>query len=114
MNDDDQARELLRALFRSTDTPPPDVVPPQRRESTAESYRRMNEAVGKVVTGTEPGEVLLDADGVPIGVGPTRQVRSIFGGAAVTVDQLARVGLTPQDVPNLTIINPPTPRQEKP
>ena len=85
------------------DRPPADVVPGEGL--TRADLLRMNSTVGKPVTGTVPGEVMLDLDGIPNAVEPARKVTSIFGGAQVTRAQLAAAGLTPHDVPNLHVTN---------
>lgn len=83
--------------------PPTDVVPPAPR--TREQILRMNDAVGTAVHVSEPGEILTDTDGMPIGVGPTTTSSATLGSWPVYRDQLDAAGLTPEDVPNLTIID---------
>ena len=83
--------------------PPKDVVPPA--PLTREQLLRVNDAVGTAVHVSEPGEVLTDTDGVPIGVGPTVTSSATLGSWPVYRDQLDAAGLTPDDVPNLTIID---------
>lgn len=65
----------------------------------------MNAAVGTVVTGEIAGEVLLDVDGIPNAVGPSEKVSSYCGGIVVSSDQLHALGLTRQDVPNVTVLD---------
>lgn len=83
---------------------PRDVVPPTA--STRDTLLRMNAMVGEIVTVLNPGEIVEDVDGFPIGMTENTVTRAPFAGAVVTPAHLASVGLTPQDVPNLTIINP--------
>lgn len=107
---DDETRAFLRHLFdRSDDTPPQDVVPTGKATPAEmrEHYLHMNEIAGTWVKITIPGEVLLDPDGMPIGVGPSRVENAYHGGAGVMRYQLEDVGLTPKDVPKLHIIDAP-------
>ena len=106
---DEQMRDYVRRLFGDADRPPADVVPGEG--PTRADYLRWNGATGKPSTGTRPGEVLLDPDGIPIGVGPSTEQTVIFGGVAVTRSELARVDLTPEDVPNLHLL--PEPNNER-
>lgn len=86
--------------------PPADVVPPSSGP-TADTYRRMSALVGRPVRAEFPGEVVCDVDGVPAGVGPSRRVDATMARPIVTRDQLERVGLTPEQVPNLYVIDVP-------
>ncbi|WP_133167772.1 hypothetical protein [Mycolicibacterium austroafricanum] len=72
---------------------------------TREQILRLNDAVGTAVNVSEPGEVLTDTDGVPIGVGPTTTTRATLGSWPVYRVHLDAAGLTADDVPNLTIID---------
>ncbi len=83
--------------------PPRDVVPPP--PPSREDILRWNDIVGTTMNIREPGEILTDPDGVPIGVGPTSTTRDTIGSMPVYRDQLAAAGLTEDDVPNLTIID---------
>lgn len=106
---DDETREFLRRLFDSSDRPPEDVVPHERATPAEmrEHYLRMNAIAGTWVEVTIPGDVILDPDGVPIGVGESRTELTYHGGAVVMRYQLEDVGLTPEDVPNLSILDHP-------
>lgn len=102
---DDETRAFLRHLFDEQDPVPRDIVPgtgPDR-----ETLLRQNEMVGTWNEVTTPGDVLLDPEGVPIGVGPPTTERVFFGGLVITAAELARVGLTPAHVPNLTVTDRP-------
>lgn len=85
--------------------PPRDVVPILRRPpDQRQALIDLNSVVGqKVATYTGP-EVVCDADGVPLAVGEATWAHRVLA-VAVTAEHLARVGLTPADVPNLRIIN---------
>ena len=85
--------------------PPRDVIPPP--PPSREDILRWNAAMaaGTTMNISEPGEILTDPDGVPIGVGPSSTTRETIGCMPVYRDQLAAAGLTEDDVPNLTIID---------
>lgn len=102
---DDETSDFLRDLFNRLDDAPADVVPPSGM--TRQDYINQNDATGKTVTVTIPGEVIYDVDGSPIGVEPPQVSEATFAGACVTRAQLAAVGLTPEDVPNLTVLTSP-------
>lgn len=112
MSDDenrDERRDWLRELFTATQRPPRDVVP--HREPTPEEKRehllQMNAATDTWREVTRPGEVVCDIDGVPIGI-EAPEVETVYcGGAAVTLNDLDRAGLTSADVPKLTVIENP-------
>lgn len=102
---DDEKSAFVRALLDREDRPPRDVVPPGPGPSR-ETLLAMNDAVGTVVEQVIPGEVLVDLDGVPVAVEPSRTETSVFGGATVTRADLDRAGLTEADVPCLTVYRP--------
>lgn len=108
-DDHDEIREWWRRLLDTSDAPPPDVVPPApaSREEMRAHFLRINDAAGTWVPITTPGEVILDPDGFPIGVEPSRVENHYHGGAEVMLHQLEDVGLTPEDVPNLTVWDHP-------
>jgi len=81
---------------------PRDIVPGSGL--TREDLRRMNDATGKPCTGTIPGQVICDVDGVPIGVEPSREVASIFGGVVITRADAERLNVTPDEFPNVRIL----------
>ena len=71
-----------------------------------EDYIAQNAAVG---TWYRPQpEFLEDVDGMPLGISLNTCEFGYNGGTIVTRAELAAVGLTPEDVPNLTIIEPRT------
>lgn len=104
MTADDENRDFVRRLF-ATEAPPADVVPPTplTPEERREHLLAMNANAGWAEV-TIPGQVIVDPDGVPTGVEPSR-TETVHRGAAVTRSELERAGLTAQDVPNLTIID---------
>lgn len=107
---DDETREWLRLLFNSSnDAPPPDIVQQPRAtpDEMREHYLRLNEVAGTWVPFTTEGKVILDVDGDPIGVEPTRVENAYHGGAAVTRRQIEDGGLTPKDVPRLVVVDAP-------
>lgn len=99
----DEDREAQGGIFGlSRGEIPRDVVPPSGL--TREALRRMNDATGKPCTGTIPGEVICDVDGRPIGVGPSREVTSIFGGVVISKADAVRLNVTPDEFPNVRIL----------
>lgn len=106
---DDEMRDWLARLFETSDQPPDDVVPTTKAtpDEMRQHYLRMNEIAGTWVEITIPGEVILDVDGMPIGVEPSRVENAYHGGAGVTRYQLEDVGLKPEDVPKLKVIDAP-------
>lgn len=85
--------------------PPEDIVPPDGpRGLTREALIQQNNAVGTVGEYEIPGEVLLDPDGVPVGVGPSSVGRTYIGATFVTRAQLEALGLTEEEVPNVKIV----------
>lgn len=105
---DDETRAWLRRLFDDRDHPPADVVPARRLTPAErrEHYLHLNGIAGTWAEVTIPGEVILDADGWPVGFEAPR-TETVHRDAAVTVAELEVVGLTPEDVPNLTVWEPP-------
>lgn len=105
---DDETRAWVRNLFaraRDDQGPPPDVVPPERRPMDRAELLRLNDQSGWAEV-TIPGEVILDADGIPTGVGPSR-TETVHRSTTVTTDDLESAGLTPDDVPELVVVEPP-------
>lgn len=101
--DDDEAREFVRHLFGdASDAPPRDVVP--GAGPTREDYLRWNEQTGTASEAPRHGEPILDANGIPTAMPAPTTETVVFGGVAATVEDLAAVGLTPEDVPNIHII----------
>jgi hypothetical protein len=64
---------------------------------TVEVLDKLNAAAGKPATITEPGEVLLDVDGIPNAVGPSTTSTGTIGAVAVSCKQLARLGVELED-----------------
>ncbi|HEY7053684.1 MAG TPA: hypothetical protein VH496_16345 [Mycobacterium sp.] len=110
-DEDDQAREFVRHLFSTADSPPRDVVPGSG--PTREDYLRWNETADTIVEVTLPGEVLLDSDGVPNGMTPATTQTVYAAAVVVSTAELAKVGLSPDDVPNLRVLDPPG-KQDQP
>lgn len=108
---DDETRDWVRSVFGKNPPPPRDIVPGSGL--SREDLLRQNANVGSVVDFHIPGEILEDSDGNPIGMTPSRTEKTIFGGASVTPAQLEAVGLTPDDVPNLDVVEPPRRKDQK-
>lgn len=104
MNDDDdtEIRDYVRALFGTGNRPPADVV--ASTGLTREDLERQSANYGKPVTGTIPGEVITDPDGIPIAVTQSRTVTTISGGTIITAAQAEQFGIEPDDLPGITII----------
>lgn len=92
--------ELHDDLFG--DLPPRDVVP--RRGMTREQVMKINAAIGTTCQLEIPGEVTLDVDGIPTAVAPSRTEPHLFAGFAISDRELASLDLTPEDVPNVDVI----------
>lgn len=82
------------------DRPPEDIVP---RGLTREALERLNDLTGTEVTYTEPGEVITDPDGLPIGVGPSRTTSATVAAPVITRAEADRLGITPEEFPNIHI-----------
>lgn len=103
--------DWLRNAIDRAESAPPDVVPPTGL--TREDLLRMNDNTGTWTEVHTPGEVICDADGIPIGMTAGETNTVYFGGATVTPAQLEAVGLTPDDVPNLDVVDPPKRKDQK-
>jgi hypothetical protein len=82
---------------------PRDVVPPTGPD--LETFAALNRMVGRTVTVTEPGDLLEDADGWPLAVGPPRNDTATLAGATFTLAELEAAGGRPEDYPHLTFID---------
>ena len=104
---DDETREFLAHLFDRNDSVPEDIVPPtpMTREERREHLLFMNRIADTYAEITLPGEVILDVDGMPVGVGPAR-TEWVHRSACVTTADLERAGLTADDVPKLSVVAP--------
>lgn len=106
MNDD-----YLNNLFR--EPAPKDTI--RGPGLTREALKRMNDATDSVVTVTEPGEVIFDADGIPNGVAPSRTTQAFMGGAIITQGDANRLGLSPDEMateyPNVRVIDVPNQKE---
>ncbi|WP_226438617.1 hypothetical protein [Rhodococcus yananensis] len=103
---DDNTRTWLRDLFG--DPPRDDTRGPGLDRET---ILRQNDMAGKVVHVTIPGQLVEDADGNPIGMTPNLTESSYFG-VCMTLRNLAEAGLTPDDVPNIRIVDEPRKGQQ--
>ena len=72
--------------------------------STREHYLKLNSLTDTEVTARLPGQMLLDLDGIPSAVEPTTTTSADVWHIYVTAGELAAVGLSPADVPNLHVI----------
>lgn len=86
---------------------PADVIP-RRPGPSRDAILAMNAAMGAPVDLEHPGEVMVDLDGIPVAVEPSRRERAVFAGATLTRADLDRVGLVPADVPNIRTIDTET------
>ncbi|WP_137875249.1 hypothetical protein [Rhodococcus sp. Q] len=94
-HDDHDMREFVRSIFGSDDRTPRDVVPAQ--PITLDDIRRWSANYDKPVTGTILGDVILDADGIPIGVEPSRTITSLSGGVFISRVDADRLGIAEGD-----------------
>lgn len=92
-------------VFSFPDPAPPDVV--SGEGLTREDLKRMNDMFGKTVELTVPGDVPVDVDGTPLGVGPSRTGPATFGGVAITRTQARELDITEEEFPNVRILEDP-------
>ncbi|CQD20028.1 hypothetical protein BN970_04599 [Mycolicibacterium conceptionense] len=107
-DDPDETREAVRRLFANTAQAPRDVVPSTgltREDLERQSAAYVRSEQGQPSTGTIPGEILLDPDGMPVGVGPSRTVTASFGGTFITAAQAEQFGIAPDELPGIFIID---------
>lgn len=86
----------------NNDETPRDVVPPAG--PSAETLRRLNNAIGKPIQQKEPGELIEDTDGNPIAVEQSKTHAATLGTVTITAAEVEAAGLTPADLPNLEIL----------
>lgn len=105
--DPEQTREAVRRLCANTGQAPRDVVASTgltREVLELQSAAYVRSEQGRPSTGTIPGEILLDPDGVPVGVGLSRTVTASFGGTFITAAQAEQFGIEARDLPGIHII----------
>ncbi len=107
---DDEMLDWLRQAFDRADNPPHEYAG-ETIGLTREDLLAQNEAAGTWAEVTIPGKVDFDVDGVPSGVGPSTTEAVYRGPTVVTRSQLAALDLTPEDVPNLVVMDDPPERQ---
>lgn len=95
--------------------PPEDIVPrPERtRAEKREHLLALNDAAGTVGTFTHPPRVHFDVDGLPNGIEPPVTEPTWIGSAVIARHELEAAGLTEDDVPKLTVVDPPTTSKEQ-
>lgn len=82
----------------------PDVVQPAAEPMTADDYLRVNETAGTWGKGNARYEITEDADGNVTGITGGEPVPVYRAPSVVSLAELAAVGLTRHDVPNLIIL----------
>lgn len=100
---DDEERRLVRRLFDTPDDVPRDVVP--GGGMARQDYLDQNAAVGTWAAVTHAKEVVTPGTGELVGFEPPETIPVYRGGTVVTRAELADVGLEPDDVPNLRLID---------
>lgn len=85
---------------------PEDSVP--RPPLTLETLRKLNDTVDQQVTVHEPGEMIFDAEGLPLGFTEGTSSQAIMAPGIFLRAELDRLGGHPDDFPNLRFIDPPT------
>ncbi|WP_231447298.1 hypothetical protein [Brevibacterium zhoupengii] len=63
-----------------------------------------NIAHGGMVTFTEEPEFLEDVNGMPLGIDVSETHTQKLDGITVTAAEVRAAGLTPEDIPNLTVM----------
>ena len=84
--------------------PPADVVPPPGL--TIEALRQLNDMVGREVVMSTPGRVLCDPDGIPIGIEPGETVLADLASPVISASEIERLGIDPNDFPNIVFATP--------
>lgn len=92
---DDETKQWLRSIFEHGEDVPADIVP--GAGLTLEGLRDLNAAAETYGTVTHPGDVILDADGVPVGVEESTTEEVYRGAAVIHKNDLDRLGLTIED-----------------
>ncbi|MFE5340720.1 hypothetical protein ACFQ80_10880 [Isoptericola sp. NPDC056578] len=86
------------------DAPPPDAVP--ARPLTRDDLLDLNARVGHVVTVSQPGAVMLDPDGMPVGVEPsTSWAPEPMERPSFTLAEVRAAGVTPGEIPNIDVVD---------
>src|SRR5699024_5272452 len=94
-----EERALVRSVF-APDPTPTDVVDREPGPGiTLETLRAQDDAAGTWAMITQPGEVILDIDGVPTGVQPGEQVPVERSGPVISAADAQRLGIDPADYP---------------
>lgn len=88
----------------SEDRVPRDVVP--RPGVTREVLERLCSTAGQSVEVHIPGDVLLDADGIPAGVGPGRTESAVLMAPCITRAEAVELGIGDGDLDGLRIVDP--------
>lgn len=94
-------------------SPIPEDVVRYGDQRTAEHYQRMNDRTGQSIVFRTPGQPIEDVNGSLVGMTPASEEPATFYGAIVTRHELERVGLSPEDVPNLRVIDAPNPQEDQ-
>lgn len=87
----------------NTEDHPADVVP--KAGITAETLLQLNAAIGQQISHQEPGEIMTDLNGLPSAVEDPTITEATLGGAVVTAAEVKAAGLTPDDIPNIDVID---------
>ena len=99
----DEQQQTLRERFGMPPRAPRDVTSPGL---TLEALRHLDEMAGQRVEVTEPGEIIHDADGRPLGVGPSITTFETLAGPVIPAEEFLRLGADPADYPNVHCFDP--------
>lgn len=79
---------------------------PDHNGITLDTLRQLDEMVGQSVEVVEPGELLEDADGNPLGMTPNVVTSTVMCSPLVSLTVFRNLGADPEDYPNLTVYDP--------
>lgn len=86
-----------------TNRPPVDIEP--RKPLTREDILDLDAAAGTTTTIRHPGQMILDPDGLPVGMTASHTTHDTIAPPILRRTVLDQAGLTPEEVPNVRIID---------
>jgi len=92
----------MRDAITQRHRPPRDIV--HGAGLTRADVLALNDAAGTHTDVLHPGQMTFDSDGTPTGMTPSRTTSDSIAAAIIPRAVLDRLGLTPQEVPNVHIV----------